>query len=104
NREQTAQLDFARKALAYGMPGFEVDGNDVLATYELMHWLVVRARAGEGPALLVVKTYRMLGHSSSDDPTRYRDEAEVERWAARDPLRRFEERLIESGALCNGRP
>jgi TPP-dependent pyruvate/acetoin dehydrogenase alpha subunit len=102
NREQTAQQEFARKALAYGMPGFEVDGNDVLACYELMHWLVVHARSGAGPALLVVKTYRMMGHSSSDDPTRYRDKAEVERWEQRDPIRRFARFLERRGVLSEG--
>jgi pyruvate dehydrogenase E1 component alpha subunit/2-oxoisovalerate dehydrogenase E1 component alpha subunit len=102
NREQCAQRDFARKALAYGMPGFQVDGNDVLACYELMHWLVVHARSGAGPALLVVETYRMLGHSSSDDPTRYRDAAEVELWQRRDPIRRYARFLERRGVLGAG--
>lgn len=102
NREQTAQPEFARKALAYGMPGFEVDGNDVLACYELMHWLVVHARSGAGPALLVAKTYRMLGHSSSDDPTRYREQAEVEAWQRRDPIRRYARFLEGRGVLGAG--
>lgn len=102
NKEQSAQPEFARKALAYGMPGFEVDGNDVLACYELMHWLVVHARSGAGPALLVVKTYRMMGHSSSDDPTRYRDKAEVELWERRDPIRRYARFLEARGVLASG--
>jgi len=102
NKEQSAQTDFARKAVAYGIPGFEVDGNDVLASYELMHWLVVHARSGAGPALLVVKTYRMLGHSSSDDPTRYRDAAEVEQWERRDPIRRYARFLEKRGVLAPG--
>jgi pyruvate dehydrogenase E1 component alpha subunit len=100
--EQTAQPDLAKKALAYGMPGFEVDGNDVLACYELMHWLVVNARSGAGPALLVVKTYRMLGHSSSDDPTRYREADEVARWEKRDPIRRYARFLEQRGVLAAG--
>jgi TPP-dependent pyruvate/acetoin dehydrogenase alpha subunit len=102
NREQSAQPDFARKAVAYGMPGFEVDGNDVLASYELMHWLVVSARSGAGPALLVVKTYRMLGHSSSDDATRYRDAGEVASWEKRDPIRRYARFLEQKGVLASG--
>jgi pyruvate dehydrogenase E1 component alpha subunit len=102
NSEQSAQTEFARKALAYGMPGFEVDGNDVLACYELMHWLVVHARSGAGPALLVVKTYRMLGHSSSDDPTKYRDQAEVDQWQRRDPIRRYARFLEKRGVLGAG--
>ncbi len=99
---QSAQPEFVKKAKAYGMPGFEVDGNDVLACYELMHWLVVHARSGAGPALLVVKTYRMLGHSSSDDPTKYRDKAEVELWARRDPIRRYARFLERRGVLGAG--
>jgi TPP-dependent pyruvate/acetoin dehydrogenase alpha subunit len=100
NSEQCAQHDFTKKALAYGMPAFEVDGNDVLACYELMHALVVHARSGAGPALLVVKTYRMLGHSSSDDPTKYRDAAEVALWEKRDPIRRFQRFLERRGVLA----
>jgi TPP-dependent pyruvate/acetoin dehydrogenase alpha subunit len=84
------------------MPGHEVDGNDVLACYEAASGLVRRARSGGGPALLVVKTYRMLGHSSSDDPTRYRDKAEVEVWERRDPIRRFARFLERRGALQPG--
>lgn len=102
NKDQCAQPDFTKKGVAYGMPAFEVDGNDVLACYELMHWLVVHARSGAGPALLVVKTYRMLGHSSSDDPTRYRDKAEVELWEKRDPLRRYVRFLEGRGVLGTG--
>jgi TPP-dependent pyruvate/acetoin dehydrogenase alpha subunit len=102
NKEQCAQQDFTKKALAYGMPAFEVDGNDVLACYELMHALVVHARSGAGPALLVVKTYRMLGHSSSDDPTKYRDAAEVEAWQKKDPIRRYQRFLERRGVLTPG--
>ena len=93
---------FADKALAYGMPGLDVDGNDVLACHEAMSRAVERARSGGGPSLLVLKTYRMLGHSSSDDPTKYRDPREVERWAARDPLDRYEAFLIERGVIASG--
>jgi pyruvate dehydrogenase E1 component alpha subunit len=99
---QSAQSDYTKKAAAYGIPAFEVDGNDVLACYELMHWLVVHARSGAGPAMLVVKTYRMLGHSSSDDPTRYRDPAEAELWQRRDPLRRYARFLERRGVVKPG--
>jgi pyruvate dehydrogenase E1 component alpha subunit len=58
--------------------------------------------AGEGPRLVVLTTYRMLGHSSSDDPTRYRDAAEVERWARRDPIDRYEAFLLARGVLERG--
>lgn len=96
--QQTACESFARKAKAYGMPGYEVDGNDVLACHEAMSALVARARAGEGPSLLVARTYRMMGHSSSDDPTKYRDEKEVAVWEKRDPLARFA-RFLEGRGL-----
>ncbi|MEX1024674.1 MAG: thiamine pyrophosphate-dependent enzyme [Planctomycetota bacterium] len=102
SKEQTATTDYARKAVAYGMPGHSVDGNDVLATYEAMRHCVERARRGEGPSLLVVKTYRLMGHSSSDDPTKYRDADEVESWEQRDPLSRFRAFLEQRGLLAPG--
>lgn len=102
NSQQTAQTDYAKKALAYGMPGHEVDGNDVLACFEAMRTLVERARSGGGPALLVVKTYRVMGHSSSDDPTKYRDADEVERWKKRDPIARYARFLEGRGVIPAG--
>ena len=102
SRAQTASGSFAEKARAYGMPGYEVDGNDPLATQAALQTLVERARAGEGPALLVLKTYRLMGHSSSDDPTKYRDEAEVSVWRQRDPLKRFQAFLELQGLMIPG--
>lgn len=98
-KQQTAQTDYAAKGVAYGVPGFEVDGNDVLACYFAMQRLVQRAREGHGASLLVVKTYRMLGHSSSDDPTKYRDADEVEMWERRDPVQRFVTFLDQGGVV-----
>jgi len=97
--KQTAAESYADKALAYGMPGIDVDGNDVLACYSATKEAVERARTGGGPSLVVLKTYRMMGHSSSDDPTKYRDESEVKSWAAKDPIDRFEKLLVERGVL-----
>jgi TPP-dependent pyruvate/acetoin dehydrogenase alpha subunit len=97
---QTAARSYADKAAAYGLPGVEVDGNDVLACHETMRELVDRARKGAGPALLVVRTYRMMGHSSSDDPTVYRDAAEVAAWKRRDPIERFA-RFLESREIVS---
>ena len=71
SRDQTAAERFADKGQAYGIPGVQVDGNDVIAAYQAMHDAVERARRGEGPTLVVLETYRMLGHSSSDDPGKY---------------------------------
>jgi len=102
SKEQTAQLEYERKGESYGMPGFVVDGNDVLACYEAMNALTARARSGGGPSLLVLRTYRMQGHSSSDDPTRYRDQDEVDAWARRDPLKRFSRFLEGQGVLKKG--
>ena len=94
SRDQTAAESYADKGAAYGVPGVEVDGNDALACLRETRAAIERARSGAGATLLVLKTYRMLGHSSSDDPTKYREAAEVERWAARDPLERLERHLI----------
>ncbi|MCO5167595.1 MAG: thiamine pyrophosphate-dependent dehydrogenase E1 component subunit alpha [Planctomycetes bacterium] len=86
---QTASATIAVKAVAYGMPGVRVDGNDLLAVYRETKAAVDRARRGEGPTLLELVTFRMGGHSSADDPTRYRDARLVEEWAARCPLKRL---------------
>lgn len=99
---QTAAESFAAKGAAYGIPGVEVDGNDVLACHLAARSAVQRARAGGGPTLLVVTSYRMLGHSSSDDPSKYRSAAEVEHWAARDPLARYERFLTSLGLFAAG--
>jgi TPP-dependent pyruvate/acetoin dehydrogenase alpha subunit len=102
SREQTACRSYADKGQAYGMPAREVDGNDVLACVAAMTEAVDRARGGGGPSLLVLKTYRMLGHSSSDDPTKYRDADEVAAWAAKDPLARYEQHLLAAGVVRPG--
>ena len=99
---QSASDSYAVKAEAYGMPGHETDGNDVLATFESMRAFVQRARDGAGPALLVVKTFRMMGHSSSDDPTKYRDESQVLEWKTKDPIQRFALFLEGRGILSSG--
>ncbi|MEO6708518.1 MAG: thiamine pyrophosphate-dependent enzyme, partial [Planctomycetota bacterium] len=95
---QTA-AKFADKAVAYGMPGSTVDGNDVLAVQAAVSGAVERARSGAGPSLVVLTTYRMLGHSSSDDPSKYREQAEVDAWAKRDPVTAFENSLLERGLI-----
>jgi TPP-dependent pyruvate/acetoin dehydrogenase alpha subunit len=79
------------------MPYGRVDGNDVLAVYSVTQQAAARARAGEGPTFIEAVTYRRLGHSSSDDPTRYRDEAEVKLWEQRDPVDRFRVHLEKQG-------
>lgn len=100
--QQSAAPSFGSKAEAYGMPGVDVDGNDILSVYKETKEAVDRARAGEGPSFVALKTYRMLGHSSSDDPTKYRDSAEVEYWQRRDPVERFRKYLIRRNWLAEG--
>jgi 2-oxoisovalerate dehydrogenase E1 component alpha subunit len=87
--KQCAAPTYAAKAIGYGMPGVRVDGNDVLAMIQVMREAVDRARAGEGPTMIEAVTYRREGHSSSDDPSVYRDAAEPEPWAKKDPLKRL---------------
>jgi pyruvate dehydrogenase E1 component alpha subunit len=96
---QTASESIAIKAVAYGFPGVRVDGNDVLAVIAAAKTAAERARRGEGPTLIEAVTFRMGGHSSSDDPTRYRDPETVAEWERRDPLQRFRAHLAASGVL-----
>jgi 2-oxoisovalerate dehydrogenase E1 component alpha subunit len=95
--QQTASESYAIKAKAYGMPGVQVDGNDLLAVRQVVLDAVDRARAGDGPTLVEAVTFRMGGHSTSDDPTRYVPKEEVERWARKDPVARFERFLGKRG-------
>ncbi len=97
--KQTASRSMASKAAAYGMPGYLVDGNDVLAVYEATRQAVERARSGFGPTLLEFLTFRMGPHSSSDDPSRYRPAALEAEWKAKDPIERFEAFLLREGLL-----
>jgi pyruvate dehydrogenase E1 component alpha subunit/2-oxoisovalerate dehydrogenase E1 component alpha subunit len=97
---QTAAPAMAVKALAYGMPALRVDGNDVLACYGAMREAVAYARAGHGPIFLEALTYRVSAHSSSDDPSRYRDESVTMKWRNElDPLSRYQKLLQQSGVL-----
>jgi pyruvate dehydrogenase E1 component alpha subunit len=86
---QTASATFAQKAIAYGMLGLLVDGNDVLALIHATAHAAERARAGEGPTLIEARTYRRGAHSSSDDPSVYRDPDEPREWEPSDPLPRY---------------
>jgi pyruvate dehydrogenase E1 component alpha subunit len=96
---QTHARTIAQKAVAYGFPGVQVDGNDLLACYVATREAVDRARRGEGPTLIEAITYRLSLHTTSDDPTKYRDEAEVKAWEAREPLPRFRRYLEAKGVL-----
>jgi len=96
--KQMATPTIAQKATAYGIEGVRVDGNDVLAVYQVMKTAVQRARRGEGPTLIEAVTYRLGSHSTADDPTRYRDHAEWKEWKEnRDPLNRYRTFLQHQG-------
>ncbi|MGQ9459856.1 MAG: pyruvate dehydrogenase (acetyl-transferring) E1 component subunit alpha [Candidatus Bathyarchaeaceae archaeon] len=93
--------NIADRAVAYGIPGVTVDGNDVLAVYEVAHEAVKRAREGKGPTLIECKTYRHKGHSRVD-PATYRPKEEVEEWLRKDPVLRFKAKLLETRVLTKG--
>src|SRR5207245_10960840 len=95
--KQTASVTLAEKANAYGFDGVRVDGMDALAVYCATRDAARSAREGLGPTLVEAVTYRIGPRSSSDDPSRYRDEAEVAMWQARDPLLRFRKYLEHAG-------
>ena len=86
---QTATRTFAEKAAAYGIPGVRVDGNDIFAMVSVVREAVRRGEQGLGPTLVEAVTYRMGGHSTSDDPNRYRGSDDLKHWAERDPLARL---------------
>jgi len=97
--KQTRSKTLAQKALAYGMPGIQVDGNDILAVYTAVKEAVDRARTGRGPTLVECVTYRMAVHTTADDPKRYRTEEEVQKWRERDPIVRYQKYLVDKGFL-----
>jgi pyruvate dehydrogenase E1 component alpha subunit len=86
---QTAATAIADKAVGYGMPGIQVDGNDVFAVYQATRQAVDLARSGGGPSLIEAVTYRIGPHSSADDPNRYRSAELTESWRRRDPIERL---------------
>jgi len=96
---QSNTATFADRALAYAMPAERLDGNDVCALYLAFQRAAERARTGLGPTFLECVTYRVGPHSTSDDPTLYRSDAEVSQWRARDPIARLARSLAAQGAL-----
>jgi pyruvate dehydrogenase E1 component alpha subunit len=101
-KKQTHSRTIAQKALAYGLPGIQVDGNDVLAVYAATREAVERARAGDGPTLIECVTYRLGVHTTADDPTKYRSDLEVAMWEQKDPLTRFRAYLEKRNLLEEG--
>jgi pyruvate dehydrogenase E1 component alpha subunit len=102
-QKQSAAQTLAARGIGFGIPSELVDGNDILAVYDNMQKAVERARSGEGPTLIETLTYRIGAHTTADDPTRYRDPAEVEAWRAKDPIVRFEKFLVRRGLLDQDR-
>lgn len=96
---QMAVSNVADRAAAYGVRGVWVDGNDVLAVYDVLAEAVQRAYSGGGPTLVEAKTYRPVPHSSDDDDRSYRSREEVEEWKRKDPILRFQKHLMEEGIL-----
>lgn len=100
-KQQTRSKTIAQKALAYGIPGIQVDGNDVLAVYAASKEAAERALKGDGPTLIECVTYRVMMHTTADDPTRYRTDDEVEEWIKKDPISRFTKYLSGKNVLSN---
>ena len=101
-KKQTHSRTIAQKALAYGLQGIQVDGNDVLAVCAASREAVARAQTGDGPTLIECVTYRLGVHTTADDPTRYRSEEEVRAWERKDPLTRFVAYLEKKNLLEPG--
>jgi pyruvate dehydrogenase E1 component alpha subunit len=98
-KKQTASKTLAQKGLAYNIPAIQVDGNDVLAVYSAVREAVEAARSGKGPRIVEAVTYRMSMHTTADDPTKYRNEEELEYWRKRDPIDRFRKYLKKKKIL-----
>ena len=99
SEQQTASDGYAVKAEAYGMPHATVDGNDLFAVRQAVLEAAERARRGEGPTLIEAVTFRMGGHSTSDDPTKYVPAELVEEWKQKDPVDRFRRFLERKGLM-----
>jgi TPP-dependent pyruvate/acetoin dehydrogenase alpha subunit len=99
-REKQANTKtLAQKAAGYGVFGMQVDGNDVLAIHKAITEAVERARAGQGSSVIECETYRLGHHTTADDASRYRDDAEVEIWKKKEPIARFRTYLLKRGLL-----
>lgn len=94
-----AIVPLARRGEGFGIPGVRVDGNDALAVQAVTEAALDRARAGQGPQLIEMFTYRLGAHTTSDDPTKYRSRAEEDRWRAKDPIERVRTYLTRAGAI-----
>ncbi len=94
-RKQTASKTLAQKAIAYGIEGIKVDGNDVFAMYSAAEQAAKRAREGKGATLIEMYTYRIANHTTSDDATKYRKDSEVKEWIKKDPIARLKKYITK---------
>lgn len=97
--KRQSRVPLAHRADGFGMPGVRVDGNDVIACHEVTMAALDRARSGQGPTLIEAVTFRMGAHTTSDDPSKYRDSADEELWRTRDPIERLRVYLTAKGVL-----
>lgn len=97
--KQTRSQTIAQKAIAYGIDGMQIDGNDILSVITATREAVEKARNGGGPTLIEAVTYRLAMHTTADDPKKYRSEEEVKKWEPRDPLPRFRNYLTKKKLL-----
>jgi 2-oxoisovalerate dehydrogenase E1 component alpha subunit len=95
--DRQTRIPLYQRALGFGFPGLQVDGNDVFACLAVTRQAMQAAREGQGPTLIEAFTYRMGAHTTTDDPTRYRLSAELESWKLKDPIERVKQYLIRSG-------
>ncbi|MEO0438952.1 MAG: thiamine pyrophosphate-dependent enzyme [Pseudomonadota bacterium] len=98
-----AGMTFASRGLGYNLPSIRVDGNDFLAVHAVTQWAAQRARAGHGASFIELLTYRVAGHSTSDNPDGYRAKNEAERWPLGDPIERLKNHLISLGEWSDQR-
>lgn len=96
---QTRAETLAQKAIGYGMEGIQVDGNDVLAVYVAVKAAIEHAKLGKGPTLIECNTYRIVPHTTADDPSRYQDPKVLKEWQKKEPLARFKEYLRKKKIL-----
>ncbi|MBI4163632.1 MAG: pyruvate dehydrogenase (acetyl-transferring) E1 component subunit alpha, partial [Candidatus Aenigmarchaeota archaeon] len=97
---QTASETIAQKAIAYGIEGVLVDGNDIFGVYKIVKDAIEKARSGKGPTLIECYTYRLQNHTTADDWKKYRSEEEVAEWKRKDPIERLK-KYMESEGLWN---
>src|SRR5690606_18472038 len=95
--ERQSRTPLYLRAQGFGVPSVQIDGNDVLASYAVSRTALDAARGGGGPRFIEALTYRMGAHTTSDDPTKYREDDETRYWSARDPISRYENYLRGRG-------